>query len=54
MNSDSRTATEKFLALLSKLARVPKAELDEQERKYRKERGRTMAMKATLKPKQEK
>ncbi len=42
----------KFLSLLTGLARVPKAELDEQERKYRK--GRTMAMKATLKPKQEK
>ena len=54
MNSDRRTAAEKFRALLSKLARVPKAELDEQERKYRKERGRTMVMKATPQPKKEK
>ena len=54
MNSDRRTAAEEFRALLSKLARVPKTELDEQERKYRKERGRTMVMEATPKPKQEK
>ena len=53
---EGEKAAAEFRALLSKLARVPKAELDDQERKYRKERGRTMAMamKATPKPKREK
>ena len=47
----SSSEASKFLSLLTGLARVSKAELDEQERKYRKERDRTMAIKATPKPK---